>query len=82
MAEKKGNKAVAAIVCAAVLIIGIAVAGGIILTAAGQNDSIVLTYAEVNPLNGTIAGEMAKAFKQKAEELSDGKIIIDIQAAA
>jgi len=43
-------------------------------------DPITLTYAEVNPLDGTIVGEMAKAFKEKAEELSAGEITIDIQA--
>ena len=40
----------------------------------------VLTYAEVNPLEGTIVGEMAKAFKAKVEELSGGRLLIDIQA--
>lgn len=40
----------------------------------------VLTYAEVNPLEGTVVGEMAKAFKQKTEELSGGQLLIDIQA--
>ena len=43
-------------------------------------DPVTLTYAEVNPLDGTIVGEMAKAFKEKAEELSAGDITIDIQA--
>ncbi len=43
-------------------------------------DPVTLTYAEVNPLDGTIVGEMAKAFKEKAEELSGGEITIDIQA--
>ena len=41
---------------------------------------ITLTYAEVNPLDGTIVGEMAKAFKAKVEELSGGEVKIDIQA--
>ena len=40
----------------------------------------VLTYAEVNPLDGTIVGEMAKAFKEKVEEVSGGRLLIDIQA--
>ncbi len=40
----------------------------------------VLTYAEVNPLDGTIVGEMAKAFREKVEELSGGQLLIDIQA--
>ena len=43
-------------------------------------DPVTLTYAEVNPLDGTIVGEMAKAFKEKAEELTGGSVIIDIQA--
>ena len=40
---------------------------------------VTLVYAEVNPLD-TIAGQMATDFKNKVEELSDGKIIIEIQA--
>ena len=43
-------------------------------------DPVTLTYAEVNPLEGTIVGAMAKAFKEKAEEVSGGEITIDIQA--
>ena len=43
-------------------------------------EPVTLTYAEVNPLDGTIVGEMAKAFKEKVEELSGGSVIIDIQA--
>jgi len=46
-----------------------------------QKEVITLVYAEVNPLN-TIAGQMAKAFKEKVEELSDGTIIIDVQHSA
>ena len=50
------------------------------LTESMRKGPVTLTYAEVNPLDGTIVGEMAKAFKEKAEELSGGSIIIDIQA--
>jgi len=46
-----------------------------------SKEVITLVYAEVNPLN-TIAGQMAKAFKEKVEELSDGTIIIDVQHSA
>ena len=46
-----------------------------------RKEVITLVYAEVNPLN-TIAGQMAKAFKEKVEELSDGTIIIDVQHSA
>ena len=35
-----------------------------------------LAYAEVNPLDGTIFGVLANAFKQKAEELSGGSVEI------
>ena len=44
-------------------------------------DTVTLTYAEVNPLEGTIVGEMARAFKTKVEELSGGTVLIDIQAS-
>ena len=44
-------------------------------------DTVTLTYAEVNPVEGTIVGEMAKAFKSKVEELSGGTVLIDIQAS-
>lgn len=45
--------------------------------AAGQPE-VTLVYAEVNPLD-TIVGQTATAFKEKVEELSGGKIAIDIQ---
>ena len=44
-------------------------------------DTDTLTYAEVNPLEGTIVGEMALAFKTKLEELSGGTVLVDIQAS-
>ncbi len=46
----------------------------------GEDEVVTLTYAEVNPIEGTIVGEMAKAFKEKTEELSGGMLRIDIQA--
>ncbi len=45
------------------------------------DDPVTLTYAEVNPLEGTIVGAMALAFKEKVEELSGGSVLIDIQAS-
>ena len=45
------------------------------------DEPVTLVYAEVNPLEGTIVGEMAKAFKAKVEELSGGSVMIDIQAS-
>lgn len=54
-------------------------------TAQETNDApqekITLVYAEVNPLN-TIAGQTAKAFKEKVEKLSNGMIVIDVQHSA
>lgn len=41
---------------------------------------VVLTFAEVNPLD-TIVGQMDSAFKEKVEELSGGTIQIDLQAS-
>ncbi len=41
---------------------------------------VKLVYAEVNPLD-TIVGQVAADFKSKVEELSDGKITIDVQAS-
>ena len=54
-------------------------------SAAGAYDTanmpeVTLVYAEVNPLD-TIVGQMATDFKNKVEELSDGKITIDVQAS-
>ena len=43
-------------------------------------DTVTLTYAEVNPVEGTIVGSIAKFFKEKVEELTNGTVIIDIQA--
>lgn len=41
---------------------------------------VTLVYAEVNPLD-TIVGQMASAFANKVDELSQGKMKIDIQAS-
>ena len=49
-------------------------------TSALAADPIVLTYAEVNPLD-TIVGMTGSFFKEKVEELSGGQIVIDIQAS-
>lgn len=48
--------------------------------ASGNIPEVTLVYAEVNPLD-TIVGQTGTAFKEKVEELSDGKIKIDIQAS-
>mgnify|MGYP002624889308 FL=1 len=63
-------------------VLGLVLALAMLLSCASAlaADSVTLTYAEVNPLDGTIVGEMAKAFKAKVEELSSGSVLIDIQA--
>lgn len=39
----------------------------VLVSAAAMADPVTLTYAEVNPVEGTIVGELAKAFKSKVE---------------
>lgn len=43
-----------------------------------REEVIHLSYAEINP-EDTIAGQMALAFKEKTEELSGGKLVIDVK---
>lgn len=57
---------------------GTEASGGAAAEPAGP--AVTLVYAEVNPIEGTIVGEVATAFKEKVEELSGGSITIDIQA--
>ena len=61
-------------------LLGIVLVLAMMLASVSALAEITLTYAEVNPLDGTIVGEMAKAFKAKVEELSGGEVLIDIQA--
>ena len=64
----------------AVLLIGLCTLVTLSLTAGMRDGPKILTYAEMNNLDGTVPGEMAKAFKEKVEELSGRTLIIDIQA--
>jgi len=48
------------------------------LTTGMRDGPKILTYAEMNNLDGTVPGEMAKAFKEKVEELSGGNLVINI----
>jgi TRAP-type C4-dicarboxylate transport system substrate-binding protein len=48
---------------------------------AAMAEPVTLVYAEVNPIEGTVVGSIAKFFKEKVEELSGGEIIIDIQGS-
>ncbi|MBR1407751.1 MAG: TRAP transporter substrate-binding protein [Clostridia bacterium] len=52
----------------------------VLVSAAAMADPVTLTYAEVNPVNGTVVGDVALAFKDKLEELSGGEVLVDIQA--
>lgn len=47
---------------------------------AASANAIVLTYAEVNPIDGT-DGDWAKYFKEQVETLTNGSVVIDIQAS-
>ncbi len=49
------------------------------VTEGASKDAVVLTYAEVNPLDSTDGG-WAKYFKEQVETLTDGSVVIDIQA--
>ena len=65
-------KKLIALILAAMMLLG---------SAAALAEPVTLVYAEVNPLEGTIVGSVAKFFKEKVEELSGGEILIDIQAS-
>ena len=43
-------------------------------------DAVTLVYAEVNPLD-SIVGQMATKFKEEVERISNGSVIIDVQAS-
>lgn len=49
-------------------------------TTEASADAVVLTYAEVNPIDSTDGG-WAKFFKEQVETLTDGSVVIDIQAS-
>ena len=63
-----------------VLLVGLFSLIGISISAGHSQSPKILTYAEVNPVDGTIVGEIATAFKEKTEELSGGSVVIDIQS--
>lgn len=52
-----------------------------LLSCASALAEVTLTYAEVNPVEGTVVGDVALAFKAKLEELSGGEVLVDIQAS-
>ena len=52
-----------------------------LLSCASALAEVTLTYAEVNPVDGTVVGDVALAFKSKLEELSGGEVVVDIQAS-
>jgi len=43
--------------------------------------SVTLVYAEVNPIEGTVTGETAKAFKEKLESLTNGSVTVELQGS-
>lgn len=53
---------------------------GLAITAHADGPRVTLTYAEVNPIEGTIVGMIATYFKEQVETLTNGSVCIDIQA--
>ena len=51
----------------------------VLACSAALAEPVTLTYAEVNPVNGTVVGDVALAFKDKLEELSGGEVLVDIK---
>ncbi len=49
--------------------------------AAASDPAITLVMAEVNPIEGTIVGQVDQKFKEEVESLSGGSITIDLQAS-
>ena len=49
--------------------LSVAVIGSLIVSGTKKDNTLTLTYAEINPLGGTPPKETAKAFNQKTEEL-------------
>ena len=62
------------IALALVMVLGLAV------TVSAEGPRVTLTYAEVNPIEGTIVGMIATYFKEQVETLTNGSVCIDIQA--
>ncbi|MDO5441419.1 MAG: TRAP transporter substrate-binding protein [Bacillota bacterium] len=72
-------KKVLAVLLALAMVFTMAACGGEKEEAQTEGQPIVLTMAEVNPLEGTVCGAMDLKFKEKVEELSNGQIQIDLQ---
>ncbi len=49
--------------------------------AAAADPAVTLTMAEVNPLDGTICGQMDTKFKEAIEAISGGSITVDLQGS-
>ncbi len=48
-------------------------------TAAAEEQNVTLVYAEVNPLDTTVVGQVATHFAERVNELTDGTVTIDVQ---
>ena len=47
--------------------------------AAAEENNVTLVYAEVNPLDTTVVGQVATHFAERVHELTNGTVTIDVQ---
>ncbi|MBQ8092892.1 MAG: TRAP transporter substrate-binding protein [Clostridia bacterium] len=72
------KKLVLALMMAALLVLSVS-AMAEALPDASKDPAVTLVYAEVNPLDTTVVGQVALHFAQRVNELSGGTVTIDVQ---
>ena len=77
---KRGMRFVLSMSMAAMLAVG-AFSGAVMAEApdASGDPAVTLVYAEVNPLDTTVVGQVAMHFAERINELTSGTVTIDIQ---
>ena len=75
---KKGLRVVLGLTMAAVLACGFTAMAEEAPDCSGDPE-VTLVYAEVNPLDTTVVGQVAMHFAERVNELTDGTVTIDIQ---
>ena len=71
------------ILCLVMAALLVCVFGGAMAEApdASKDPAVTLVYAEVNPLDTTVVGQVATHFAERVKELSGGTVTIDVQGA-